>query len=159
MMTTSASSSVTAHSRFGYSNGTHAHPTHNNPSSHLINTSHVSIDLTDLSTEMNPSCHCGLPTKQLTTNKEGVNKGRQFYTCTKPRESSCQYFQWADEPVRASTAVTSSSSSASFSSSAPSAANVANAPNCLCGEKASCLKTMKEGENKGREFYACSKRR
>ena len=44
-------------------------------------------------------------------------------------------------------------------SSSVYASALANAPNCQCGEKAICLKTMKEGENKGREFYACSKRR
>lgn len=32
-----------------------------------------------------PECKCGTPAKLLTTNKEGANKGRQFYTCTKPQ--------------------------------------------------------------------------
>ena len=33
----------------------------------------------------------------LTVQKEGVNKGRQFYGCSKPREQSCGFFQWADQ--------------------------------------------------------------
>ncbi|XP_052635445.1 endonuclease 8-like 3 isoform X2 [Harpia harpyja] len=28
--------------------------------------------------------------------KDGENKGRQFYTCPLPRETRCDYFQWAD---------------------------------------------------------------
>jgi len=29
--------------------------------------------------------------------KDGPTKGKQFYTCPKPRESQCGYFQWSDE--------------------------------------------------------------
>ena len=37
---------------------------------------------------------------RLTVNKEGNNKGRQFYVCMKPQGSNerCNFFQWADEP-------------------------------------------------------------
>ncbi|BFZ03791.1 hypothetical protein BsWGS_06828 [Bradybaena similaris] len=41
-------------------------------------------------------CRCGLPAKFLTVQKQGPNNGRQFYGCSKPREQSCQFFQWAD---------------------------------------------------------------
>ena len=43
------------------------------------------------------SCGCGDPAKLLTVQKDGPNKGRQFYGCAKPRESQCGFFQWADE--------------------------------------------------------------
>ena len=33
----------------------------------------------------------------LTVQKEGPNKGRQFYGCPKPRGEGCNFFQWADE--------------------------------------------------------------
>ena len=33
----------------------------------------------------------------LTVNKEGPNKGRPFFGCSKPREQSCGFFQWGDE--------------------------------------------------------------
>ena len=33
---------------------------------------------------------------RLTVQKEGPNKGRQFYACPKPREQSCGFFEWAD---------------------------------------------------------------
>ena len=29
--------------------------------------------------------------------KEGANQGREFFACSKPREQSCRFFQWADE--------------------------------------------------------------
>lgn len=32
-----------------------------------------------------PMCGCGVPGKQLTVSKEGPNKGRKFFSCTKPR--------------------------------------------------------------------------
>lgn len=34
----------------------------------------------------------------LTVQKEGPNKGRQFYGCPAPRGQGCNFFQWADEP-------------------------------------------------------------
>lgn len=32
-----------------------------------------------------------------TVNKEGPNKGRPFYSCPKPMDQSCGFFQWGDE--------------------------------------------------------------
>ena len=34
---------------------------------------------------------------RLTVNKEGPNKGREFYACPKGRGNGCNFFQWADE--------------------------------------------------------------
>lgn len=28
--------------------------------------------------------------------KESRNKGREFYTCPKPREQQCNFLEWAD---------------------------------------------------------------
>ncbi|XP_067928784.1 DNA topoisomerase 3-alpha-like [Watersipora subatra] len=42
-------------------------------------------------------CACSEPAKRLTVRKEGPNTGREFYSCSKPREESCKFFQWADE--------------------------------------------------------------
>ncbi len=50
-----------------------------------------------------PSCPMhGEPGKLLTVNKSGPNKGRKFYTCSRPmghatdREARCNFFKWAD---------------------------------------------------------------
>lgn len=42
-------------------------------------------------------CECGETAKQLTVQKEGPNQGRQFYTCAKPRDAQCRFFQWGDD--------------------------------------------------------------
>ncbi|XP_069123502.1 DNA topoisomerase 3-alpha-like [Argopecten irradians] len=42
-------------------------------------------------------CNCGNQAKKLTVQKEGPNKGRQFFSCNKPRGEGCNFFQWADE--------------------------------------------------------------
>lgn len=42
-------------------------------------------------------CMCNQPAITRTVQKDGANKGRQFHTCSKPREQQCGFFQWADE--------------------------------------------------------------
>lgn len=34
---------------------------------------------------IHPDCTCAVPSKLLTVNKEGPNKGRKFFSCSKPR--------------------------------------------------------------------------
>ena len=43
------------------------------------------------------NCNCGQPSARRTVQKEGNNKGRDFYVCARPRDEQCNYFQWADE--------------------------------------------------------------
>nr|KAF6459486.1 DNA topoisomerase III alpha [Rousettus aegyptiacus] len=45
------------------------------------------------------ACLCSQPAVKLTVQKDGPNKGRQFHTCSKPREQQCGFFQWVDENV------------------------------------------------------------
>ncbi|XP_072168327.1 DNA topoisomerase 3-alpha-like [Diadema setosum] len=47
-------------------------------------------------------CQCNGAAVQRTVQKEGPNKGRQFYVCGKSREKQCSFFQWADEEPRTS---------------------------------------------------------
>ncbi|XP_066952074.1 DNA topoisomerase 3-alpha [Macrobrachium rosenbergii] len=42
-------------------------------------------------------CNCGIAAKRLTVQKEGPNKGREFYACIKERNVQCRFFKWADE--------------------------------------------------------------
>ncbi|VEN63039.1 unnamed protein product, partial [Callosobruchus maculatus] len=42
-------------------------------------------------------CNCGQQAALRTVNKEGPNKGRQFYCCPKPIGEGCKFFKWADE--------------------------------------------------------------
>ncbi|RLU22556.1 hypothetical protein DMN91_004834 [Ooceraea biroi] len=43
------------------------------------------------------TCHCDQPARKLTVQKDGPNKGRQFYGCPKGMNSTCNFFKWADE--------------------------------------------------------------
>lgn len=42
-------------------------------------------------------CNCNEAAVMRTVQKDGLNKGRMFHTCGKPREQQCGFFQWADE--------------------------------------------------------------
>uniref|UniRef100_A0A8D0FBQ4 Endonuclease 8-like 3 n=1 Tax=Strix occidentalis caurina TaxID=311401 RepID=A0A8D0FBQ4_STROC len=60
--------------------------------------------------------------------KDGENKGRQFYTCPLPRETRCDYFQWAD----------------------------LNFPSCNHGKRCVMKTVLKIGPNNGKKFFVCS---
>lgn len=83
-------------------------------------------------------CNCGKNAILLTVKKEGINKGRQFYKCP---ETQCNFFLWQDESAPRST-----SSSTSL-----------EVVQCNCPSAAKLLTCKKEGPNKGRPFYVCSK--
>ncbi|NWU13694.1 NEIL3 Endonuclease, partial [Cephalopterus ornatus] len=59
--------------------------------------------------------------------KDGENKGRQFYSCPLPRETRCDYFQWADY---------------SF-------------PFCNHGKRCVMKTVLKIGPNNGKNFFVC----
>ncbi|NXI58232.1 NEIL3 Endonuclease, partial [Chloroceryle aenea] len=59
--------------------------------------------------------------------KDGENKGRQFYTCPLPRETRCDYFQWAD----------------------------VNFPLCNHGKRCVMKTVLKIGPNNGKNFLVC----
>ena len=44
--------------------------------------------------------HCSdlLSLLSRTVSKEGPNKGRPFYCCSKPRGQGCDFFEWGDTP-------------------------------------------------------------
>ncbi|KAJ1454991.1 hypothetical protein M885DRAFT_484002 [Pelagophyceae sp. CCMP2097] len=43
-----------------------------------------------------PKCNCGLAAVMRTAST-AVNAGRSFYTCPKPREGQCGFYEWADD--------------------------------------------------------------
>ncbi|KAM6206075.1 endonuclease 8-like 3 isoform 2-T2 [Sarcoramphus papa] len=59
--------------------------------------------------------------------KDGENKGRQFYTCPLPRETRCDYFQWADLDF----------------------------PFCNHGKRCVMKTVLKIGPNNGKNFFVC----
>ncbi|CAM9683552.1 unnamed protein product, partial [Ascophyllum nodosum] len=75
-----------------------------------------------------------------TVRKEGPNQGRQFYCCARQEsDGRCSTFMWADEDP-------------------PAAGGAGGADGRLCeGHQEPCsFRTVrKEGDNRGRQFYAC----
>ncbi|NXE28500.1 NEIL3 Endonuclease, partial [Ardeotis kori] len=75
-----------------------------------------------------PRCskHSRLCSLRVVRN-DGENKGRQFYTCPLPRETRCDYFQWAD----------------------------LNFPFCNHGKRSVMKTVLKIGPNNGKNFFVC----
>ncbi|XP_072479660.1 5'-3' DNA helicase ZGRF1 isoform X5 [Notamacropus eugenii] len=44
-----------------------------------------------------PTCHHQQPAKLVMVKKEGLNKGRLFYTCDAPKANQCKFFKWFEE--------------------------------------------------------------
>ncbi|NXA15598.1 NEIL3 Endonuclease, partial [Sapayoa aenigma] len=59
--------------------------------------------------------------------KDGENKGRQFYSCPLPRQTRCDYFQWADLDF----------------------------PFCNHGKRCVMKTVLKIGPNNGKNFFVC----
>ncbi|KAF6035492.1 TOP3A [Bugula neritina] len=96
-----------------------------------------------------PVCMCSQIAIVLTVKKEGPNQGRQFYKCN---EGKCNFFLWADQPPEGS----GNSGARQYDSPHSDLGNVVK---CGCNMPANRLTVQKDGPNKGREFYACSKPR
>uniref|UniRef100_A0A3P8YYX9 Endonuclease 8-like 3 n=1 Tax=Esox lucius TaxID=8010 RepID=A0A3P8YYX9_ESOLU len=83
-------------------------------------------------TKSPPKCPCcvshGLPSVLRVVTKQGENKGRQFFTCSLPRERQCNFFEWAD----------------------------AHFPSCHHAKRSLMRTVLKLGPNNGRNFYVCS---
>ncbi|KAL4074090.1 DNA topoisomerase [Scleroderma citrinum] len=45
-------------------------------------------------------CRCKEDAVQRTVTKDGINKGRIFWTCVKGRDEGCGFFEWEDEPSK-----------------------------------------------------------
>lgn len=91
-------------------------------------------------------CLCNQPAVQLTVRKEGPNKGKKFYKCTKGKENGgCDLFLWA--PETNNTTIVDNNNRADPSLLIK----------CNCNQAATLRTVVKEGRNKGRQFYSCSK--
>ncbi|XP_029663967.1 DNA topoisomerase 3-alpha [Formica exsecta] len=64
---------------------------------HFSRTSTFNNDWGNSSTNDTIVCQCNQPARKLTVQKDGPNKGRQFYGCPKGMNSTCNFFKWADE--------------------------------------------------------------
>ncbi|KAM6267557.1 endonuclease 8-like 3 isoform 2-T2 [Spheniscus humboldti] len=90
------------------------------------------IDDTRMLSTGHPRCskHSHLCSLRV-VRKDGENKGRQFYTCPLPRETRCDYFQWAD----------------------------LNFPFCHHGKRCVMKTVLKIGPNNAKNFFVCPLRK
>ncbi|XP_036143952.1 DNA topoisomerase 3-alpha isoform X2 [Monomorium pharaonis] len=119
-------------------------------------------------------CNCHEIAIQLTVRKEGPNKGRLFYKCSKPQGNGCNFFLWGSDSAEPQSDATNEHSSwtsnqenrnndgAGHFSRAGTSNNDWGNPStndvmCQCNQPARKLTVSKDGPNKGRQFYGCPK--
>lgn len=126
-------------------------------------------------TDETPSCGCNRASVRRTVVKESDNKGRPFFTCS---DKQCDFFQWADQPAPSAPrqGFSGTSTYASNSASGPgSGFNVPPAPatafrmptfasstnivkpKCHCDLFATLKTVLKDGENKDKKYYTCTR--
>ncbi|XP_063314225.1 endonuclease 8-like 3 [Pelobates fuscus] len=107
---------------------------HTTPKHYSENSSPISsprVNMTGGTSALNVnSPHCSKhqrPCALQVVRKDGDNKGRQFYTCSLPRESRCEHFEWADLQF----------------------------PLCNHAKRSIMRTVLKLGPNNGKNFYVC----
>ncbi|EPZ33325.1 DNA topoisomerase, type IA, central domain-containing protein [Rozella allomycis CSF55] len=90
-----------------------------------------------------PPCSCGLNSFLFTVKKQGPNLGKKFYSCSKPQNEKCDFFQWLDPPI---------------DQSAPqrSVDDFGSSISCNCNKIVQLKTVQKSGPNYGKKFYSCS---
>jgi DNA topoisomerase-3 len=104
---------------------------------------------------VSPLCQCQTPSVRKVVQKDGPNKGKPFFACGQPRDSQCGFFQWDNQTgpskqIHGPSESVCSNSSAAVASAEPSV-------NCRCMEPAVLRTVQKEGPNRGKMFWSCSK--
>ena len=109
------------------------------------------------------ACSCGTPAASRTVRKEGPNKGRDFFCCSKPQGEQCGFFKFADEVV-AGGSQTGGGARAAFGGgggfeAGGYAEGAVDPPVCQCGQVKVMRTVRKEGPTQGKQFFVCPKDR
>ncbi|KAG1812148.1 DNA topoisomerase [Suillus subaureus] len=109
------------------------------------------------SSSMTPECECGVPSQRKTVTQKSAREGKEFYACGVG--DGCGFFKWCDDgPVGMSANPMSLVPAKRALASERSLNQVdAVARQCQCREDAARRTVIKEGPNKGRIFWGCSK--
>ncbi|BGP08533.1 DNA topoisomerase [Rhodotorula toruloides] len=112
-----------------------------------------------------PSCGCSIPAVERTVTKEGPNKGRKFFGCSKGMSESCGFFAWTDEEGSGGSSGRKSGGGAVVPQKRPLANGSNRQPTrksaasdelrCDCDLTPQRLTVKAEGPNQGREFLKC----
>ncbi|KAJ2821181.1 DNA topoisomerase 3-alpha [Coemansia sp. 'formosensis'] len=119
-----------------------------------------------------PLCSCQIPASRLITVKDGPNKGRPFFKCSKGAPGGCGYFEWQDQLSTPTGGPGGSTSWQQQSYQPPASASSSYTarghnyrysdepevkPKCRCGLFAAPREATKSGANQGREYYMCTR--
>lgn len=97
-------------------------------------------------------CDCGNSAVQKSV-RNGPNIGKVFFTCSKPREQQCRFFEWLDDGHIEH----SSNQLTNIQPQPRSVMGDASLPSCECGQVAVRFTVNKAGPNLGRNFFKCAK--
>lgn len=100
-------------------------------------------------------CRCGDAARQRVVQKDGHNKGRRFWSCTKSASEDCGFFQWSDEAANGISVTGNGTGSASRSNGIVRPADDTAVRRCECQLEAKRLVASKAGPNQGRAFWMC----
>ncbi|KAJ2686667.1 DNA topoisomerase 3-alpha [Coemansia spiralis] len=106
-----------------------------------------------------PLCNCQIPASRLVTVKDGPNKGRPFFKCSKGLPGGCGYFEWQDQ-LNGSGSSTRQQPSTSFTGRGPGyrySEEPEVKPKCKCGLIAALREATKSVGNQGREYFVCTR--
>jgi len=138
----------------------------------IIDNDDVSID------EQTKKCRCGLEAIVREVKKDGPNKGKLFYCCQQYYDKKCDYFMWKEDSSPVITKVTkvtninndTNNSNINDSDINDIDINTNNNVNdkyckqhqklglmCNCKLPSVLREVKKDGPNKGKMFYTCSK--
>lgn len=106
------------------------------------------------SSSMTPECECGVPSQRKTVTQKSAREGKEFYACGVG--DGCGFFKWCDDgPVdMPANPVPLIPAKRPLASERP-VDGIAR--QCQCHEDAVQRTVTKEGQNKGRIFWGCSK--
>lgn len=111
-------------------------------------------------------CNCGREAvSRVVAKADSAHKGRSFWTCPQPQGEQCGFFEWGTDGDMARSAGPSKSRTASAQPPPSKRQKTTNrndpppskdgVPSCKCGLDAAFATVIKEGPNKGRQFWAC----
>ncbi|GAA5824127.1 hypothetical protein JCM5353_006152 [Sporobolomyces roseus] len=119
-----------------------------------------------------PNCKCSEPAVSRTVNKDGPNKGRTFWACSKGMNESCGFFEWNEDggdgggrapapraqPSKRSAPSTSNRSTGRNGAQGGTAQALYDSESlrCECDLTPKLLTVTKEGPNQGRVFFKCA---
>lgn len=115
-------------------------------------------------------CNCGSATVLREVKKDGANKGRMFYACPNSYDNKCDYFMWKDESDnkinKQSIRIDENKTEYETKTNTDEPIQLTDREikqqqkvglMCYCKLPSVSREVKKDGPNKGKMFYTCSK--